>query len=250
MSAPHENITTMEDMRDYIKLMLGFPVINVELSNNQIYQVIYDAAQIFWRYGYDEANYRDHAILNLTSGTDEYSLSGTDIINVVDFDFSFGVDGINTLFSPTHTLLYKDWVVRGNYPGGPGVQGLVLTDWAIGMNYLEEIRNTFGKMYTAYYRPLTETLKIFPTPKEDITGVLIVYKKMAMASLYNHVLFKELCVAKAKKLWGFNINKTNITLPGGGTINGAEIKAEGKEEEKEAIDKLRSESSPIDFLIG
>lgn len=250
MAAPYENITTLEEMRDYIKLMLGFPTINVELKNEQIFQVIWDSAQIFWRYGYDESNYRDYAILTTTSGTDEYSLSGQDIINVVDFDFSFGIDGINTLFSPTHTLLYKDWVVEGNYPGGPNSGGMVLTGWTIGMNYLEEIRNTFGKMYTCYYRPNSQTVKIFPTPKENMTGILIVYKKESLANLYNHILFKELSVAKAKKLWGFLLDKTNMQFPGGGTVNGAKIEAAGKEEEEKAIEKIKGESSPIDFMVG
>lgn len=250
MAAPYEKISTMEEMRNYIKLMLGFPAINVHLKNEQLYQIIYDCSQLFWRYSYDEGNYRDYAVLNVEAGEDEYVLSGQDIVNIVDFDFSFGIDGINTMFSPTHTLLYKDWVVRGNYPGGPGTGGMTLANWSIQMNYLEEIKNIFGKQYTVYWRPEIETLKIMPTPKENITGLLIVFKKEAMTTIYNNVLFKELCIAKAKYLWGQILSVFNMNLPGGGTINGPTIKQEGKDELEKAIQKLRDESSPIDFFMG
>lgn len=249
-TAPFENITSLEDMCNYIKLKLGMPVINVEVKNIQIYQEIFDAAQEFYNYGYDISSYRDYVILTTSAGIDEYSLSGQDIVDIVDFDFSFGIDGINTLFSPTHTLLYKDWVVRGNYPGGPGSQSMVLTDWYIGMNYLEEVKNTFGKRYTCYWRPLSQTVKVIPTPQENMVGALIIFRKEKIANLYNHILFKKLCIAKVKKLWGSILDKNEMNFPGGGRVNGAKIEQQGIDEEEKVLDRIRAEAPPIDIIVG
>jgi hypothetical protein len=45
-------INTLPAYRDYIKLRLGSPVINVELANEQIDQIIEDSVQDFHRYTY------------------------------------------------------------------------------------------------------------------------------------------------------------------------------------------------------
>ncbi len=249
-TAPFQNITSMAEMGDYIKLKLGMPVINVEVKNIQIYQEIQDAAEEFWRYSYDEGSKRDYLTLSASAGVDEYPLSGQDILDIVDFDFSFGIDGINTLFSPTHTLLYKDWVVRGQHPGAPGATGMVLTDWYIGMSYLEEIKNTFGKRYTCYWRPLSQTLKIVPTPHENMIGLIVVFKKESLQNLFNHILFRKLCIAKVKKLWGSILDKNEMNFPGGGRVNGAKIEQQGIEEEQKILDRIEKEAPPCDFFVG
>ncbi|HON82982.1 MAG TPA: hypothetical protein PLI22_02460, partial [Caldisericia bacterium] len=69
--------------------------------------------------------------------------------------------------------------------------------------------------------------------------------------LYNHIHLKKLVVGRVKKLWGgLNLGKYNATLPDGITINYDNIYNQGKEEEQEAIESIRSESSPIDFFIA
>ena len=53
-------ITTLNQMRDFCKLMLGAPVINVELDDTQIDQIIENECQVFSRYEYEEGNYEDY----------------------------------------------------------------------------------------------------------------------------------------------------------------------------------------------
>ena len=69
-------ISTLCEFTNYIKLMLGYSVNNVELSNEQLQQVAYDCIDIFNRYNYDDGNYRDYAVFTTSSGVDEYSLAG------------------------------------------------------------------------------------------------------------------------------------------------------------------------------
>jgi len=243
-------ITSLETMRDYIVKMLGGPVINVELDNTQLDQIIFDSVEDFNRYNYSEGSHKDYIIITLSAGQDEYSLSGQHVQDTCDLQLSLGVDGINTLFSPTHELLYQDWVVKGNYPGGGGGPGMVMADYDISMMYLEEIKRHFSKEYTCYFRSGSETLKITPTPKTSLTGAVFVYKKETAANLYNNQLVKRLCVARAKKLWGEILSKYSAQLPGGGTYNGEAIYQRGATEETEVMIRIQQESPPIDFQVG
>ena len=126
----------------------------------------------------------------------------------------------------------------------------MLTDYQIGMTYLQEISNMFGRKYNVDWRPNREVLKITPTPNSVMTGVLIIYRKETAEKLYNNILVKELAVARSMVLWGRILGKKNIPLPGGGTINGVEIKNEGYTLEKEIMERVKGEGSPIDFFIG
>lgn len=257
-------IQTLAQFRDYIKLMLGMPVINAEITDAQIDQIIEDTVDIFCRYMYDEGAYLDYALVSFPSGVDEIPMSEvydertgsylSNVQDIYDFSLSFGLDGINTMFSPTHILLHDQYVNKGNYPGGSGVgvnTGLTLTNYQISMMYLEEIKHLFGKYYTVNWLPAKEALQIIPTPDKTLVGVLMFYKREQSEYLYNHIHVKRLAIAKCKKLWGgLNIGKYNATLPDGMTINYDNIYNQGKEEENEVMEAIKSESSPIDFYIA
>ena len=61
-------IRTIEQMRDYIKLRLGMPIVNVEVTDTQMDQIIEDSIQDFHRYNYDEATFMDYAIVTFSAG--------------------------------------------------------------------------------------------------------------------------------------------------------------------------------------
>ncbi len=257
-------IQTLAQFRDYVKKMCGMPVINMEVTDDQIDQIIEDSVDYFCRYMYDEGSYMDYAIITFSAGQTEVPMTSaydertgqylSNIQDIYDFNVSMGYDGINTMFSPTHVLLHDQYVNKGNYPGGPsgGIDtGLSLTNYQISMMYLDEISNAFGKMYTLNWLPARESIQIVPTPNQNITGVISFYRRETTEYLYNHIHLKKLVVGRVKKLWGgLNLGKYNATLPDGITINYDNIYNQGKEEEQEAIESIRSESSPIDFFIA
>lgn len=255
-------INTLEEMKQYVLRKLGMPVINVEMSDDQLEDAIGDSIQDFQRYNHDEGTYRDYIVFTTTSGVGEYPLSSTtdingnaisDIQSIYDFTVSFGVDGINTLFSPAHVLLHQQYVEQGGYPGGPAYgspNGLILTNYQTAMMYLEQINQMFGKYYTADYIPGRDIIRISPTPSTAVTGVLQVFKKQAAIAIYNNILFKKLAVARAGVRWGRNLNKTGGQLPGGLTINSQEIISQYKEEEEDILQRLFDESEPPDFFVA
>lgn len=258
-----ENITTEDQMVDYIKLNLGAPVINIECTDDQIKQRIHDSIQDFQRYNYEDGSYQDYIVFTASAGVSEYpisAISGSDhrpvdnIEAVWDFEVSFGMDGINTLFSPQHILLYDQWVNKGEYPGGPGGvttnTGMTLASYQTAMMYLEDIKSMFGKWYRAKLLSGRKKIQIIPTPAENITGILIVYRREYSRYLYNHPLVKKLAVARTKIQWGSHLRKYPAQLPDGISIAGPEILQEGKEEQAEALDAIYGESSKCDFFVA
>lgn len=249
------DISDVQGMRDYIKRQLGSPVICVEIANEQLDDIIGDAVKDMHRYLIGEGSYRDWMAFTLTPGVSSYQISA-DIEAVVDFDTIAGFNGINQLFTIEHNILYNDMVggqLIGTGTGGGGGGGGILANWNTQMMYLEEIRNEFSIMYNAQYNALTKTLIITPTPKAEdgvITGLLQVFKREDTAAMYNHILFRRLCVARAKKLWGLHLKKYSLTLPGGGTIAGDSIYSDGVADEEKAFEAIQKEATPAMFSVG
>jgi hypothetical protein len=249
-------LTSKDEFITYIKQELGSPVVNVEVADIQFNNIIDDTIQDFQRYSYSEGSYLDYVVFQATANTSAYSLSGMDIADVINVYMPTGLYGINTLFSAEHILLQE----RGGGPGsGPmsnqmgfrtGSVGLELSEFDISMQYLEEVKRHFGKEYTAQYLRGRQELRIFPTPLEDVVGLLTVYKNETLLNLINNSLVKKLAVARSKVRLGSHLRKFIVALPGGGSVNGDAILQEGKQDEKEIMEIIRLESYPVDMFIS
>lgn len=254
-------ITTLASFRAYIRRMLGGgnpadltndrPTINVELSVAQLDQCIEDTIDLANRYLYGEGEYEDYVALTLQPGVSAYSLSGTNIEDVVDFSVGYGAsNGINTLFTPANMVLGSNfqYIFDGN--------GLALTGYSVALNYLESIEDMFSVKFRVDYRERQSILIVTPQPQQTLVGLLKVYKREAAENLYNHVLVKKIAIAKAKQVWGIALSKLgDMTLPGGGSYKSFadRIWSEGREEEETYTKRLQpfdGESEPVGFMIG
>lgn len=260
---PITNIKDWDTMRTYIVTKLGFPVINVELEESQIDYAIEDTIRDYWKYNTRGGNYMDYIVFQASAGVADYPMSTIrdlktgqvydDIEAIYDLSVRDGLDGLNTLFSPQHILLYDQYVTQGGYPGGPvdnaGI-GMTLTNYYTSMMYIDMIKESFGKMYTAYWIPGKAVMKIVPTPATDVQGVVVAYRRELATDLFNDELVRKLSVARAKIQWAGHLRKYGGTLPDGLTIDGPSIMAEGIAEEEKYIEWMRQEGQPCDFYIA
>jgi hypothetical protein len=252
-------------MRDYIKLMLGAPENNCEISDSGINQIIEDCCQIYTEFNDGGGSYQDAIIFNTVAGQDEYPTSaitahGTsatfdDIQSVYNFEAVNITDGINTLFAPAHMLLFDDFVRDGNYPGGPGQNrrsndGLVMTSYVSAMSYIKEIGMFFNKEFQVKYIQGKEVLKLIPTPMQVYTGVLVVNRRLADAQIYNNYIVKQMCVGKAKMRQGATLGKYTGNLPDGLSINAQQIYDNGKAEYDAAYELCWKTANPPGFIVG
>ena len=247
----------LSDMKQYVLTRLGQPVINVELADQQLDVLIYDSVQDFNRYNYGDGVDLVNTTLLVSAGVSEYYVGDSGIEAAYDISLSHGMGDINALFSPTHLLLYNDWVNNGNYPGGPGTGlysfgggGGMLTSFEIMGEYMAQANQMLGTEHTVKFNYNNQTLVVTPTPKQCMFASLQLYCRTDAERLYNHPLVKKLAVARAKIQWGLQLGKYTITLPDGSSMNGFEIMNKGYEEEEKVMDDIRKESEPIDFFIG
>lgn len=246
------SIDSILETRNYIKRKLGHPVICVEIADEQLNDIICDTIQDADRYLYGEGTYRDYLAFPLTSGVSEYTLDAC-VSDVIAFDYTSILDGINVLHSPTHMLFYNDWVVNGNYPGGPGGGGSIssLVGYDIAMTGLKEVQNQLGTSYQADFHEPSRTLKLLPTPQEEnMVGLLKVWKKSDVKYMFDHPIVKKLMVARAMKQWGLHLKKYQVQMPGGGATNGDAIYQDGLVEEEKAWERLISEGEFPQFFVG
>lgn len=248
---------SLGDMRDYILTRLGQPVINVEIAEQQLDIIISDTIQDFNRYNYGDGVDLVNTTLLVSAGVSEYYVGDSGIEAAYDIGLS-SMGDINALFSPTHLLLYNDWVTNGNYPGGGGGGGGMysmggggmLTSYEITGEYMAQANQMLGTTYTVKFNYNAQTLVVTPTPKECMIATLKLYCRTDAEKLYNHPLVKKIAVARAKIQWGLHLGKYTITMPDGSTMNGFEIMNKGYEDEDKWFEQMRAESEPIDFFVG
>lgn len=253
-------ITNISEMRDYLKIKLGAPVNCVEVADSQLDIIIFDTIQDIQRNLAGEGAMKDYLAFPLSAGVSAYNVMD-DLEQVVDMNYINEIGGINDLFTAKHNLLYNDMMnfnsntgtgaVESTGPGsGAGNSGMLLGNYNTQMMYLKEVQNEFAPMYSCYYDNLNKVLKVTPVPEDNMIVLLSVYKRQTTESLYNHSLFKKLAVARAMIQHGSNISKYSMTLPGGGTLNGEAIKAEGIREEDKVEELIRLQSRPPMFIVG
>lgn len=257
-------INTIEGMIDFCKLMTGMPIINLEVTDDQIRQVILDSADYFRRYMYGEGSYLDYSVVQLPANrdivpiTELYDIIKKEYLNnfldVYDFQVSYGQSmGVNTLFSPTHVLLYQNFQSKQNglYSSFGNDNSLTLSNYAISMQYLKIIQEMFYKSYTIKYLAGQDAIKITPTPDIDVVGVLQFYRSQELENILNNVHYKRLVLGKVKQLWaGLILGKYSSNLPDNTTINYQFIYDQGVRDEEIATAAILSEGMPIDPMIG
>jgi len=247
---------TLSEMRQHILTRLGHPVVNVEVAEQQLDIIISDTVQDFNRYNYGDGVDLVNTTLLVSAGVSEYYVGDSGIEAAYDIGLS-SMGDINALFSPTHLLLYNDFVNNGNYPGGPGNGmysfgggGGMLTSYEIMGEYMAQANQMLGTEYVVKYNYSNQTLVVTPTPKACMIATVKLYCRADAERLYNHPLVKKIAVARAKIQWGLQLGKYTITLPDGSTMNGFEIMNRGYEEEDKWFEQMRAESEPTDFFVG
>ena len=241
---------TLDQMREYILMQLGKPVICVEIPDVVINQIIMDSVAWFWRYANDIGTHEEWIILKIVPGKSKFKIPNLQAIGeIAPIQAS---DGINTLFSPMHNILYRDWVIYGQYPGGPndGSQGLGISGYDITMMYLKDIDNHFGTKYRAKYDTEREVLSIYPEPRFAHAMMVKAFVRQAPQFIFKNPLFRRYAVAKARSWWGQMLGKFDISMPGGGKINSDTMFQRAQDEIDKIEEQIRMESEPPVFGIG
>lgn len=244
-------IRTKADLREYILQELGYPVINVELTEDQLNNQIDKAVERFVEQGFSGST-EIIIELDVTAGTQTYELPDTvlAIKSVMKQE-----DSSDALFSAKYHML-NDFLLY-QWPSGGGN---TLSVWEATKGYMEIIDSYFTEIEDFSYNDITNKITFYNTIDIDKTFMLIGYSAIlpdnapdtTINNIFAHRWVREAATAFSRRQWGFNLSKTEgIPLPGGGTLNGGMLIDRGEAQIETLLQELEDRyEAPIDFFVG
>ena len=249
--------TSRIELAEYCLRQLGAPVIEINIDDDQVEDRIDEALQ-FWHEYHSDAMVRtfvkyqvtEEDIVDKTIELPDAVLSVVRVLNMST------VDG-NDMFSVKYQLFLNDlYGIRdgGIYPGGGLLHYTMNQDY---LGLMEHVLN--GNIQQISYTRHANTLNILTDWEMRVSpGDYIVVEcytsinPESYPEVYNDMALKRYLTALLKKQWGNNLKKfEGMQLPGGVTINGAQIYQEAVEELNQMEETWESKYSyPPDFVIG
>ncbi len=238
-------LITRDDFAEYVRARLGHPVLDLELELAEkdglghVHLAIQDSLDWFYREMNNEGEYQDYLVLYLKKGQLEYDLP-SDVADVIDVTPTFG-NG----FTPWQS-----------FDTGPGESLVATTGWSqfdlvtytAAMGYLANVKKLVGQAYTVHFHPMSKKLRVLPTPKENRSVMLEIYRKEKVSEVFGNILFRDLAVARTRYIWGTILIKDSVQLPGGGSVNGERILSLA-EKEIERSEKAIMDERPKPFIM-
>lgn len=236
-------IKTIEQLRNYIRTMLGEPTIRVEVSDQAIDMIISDTITKFTDYSW-EGELVKALVLNITGkGSYTFQDDVREILKCVKFSGFGSLQSFANQFG--QDLVPNVW--SNAQTGLQDVLSLTLqqsTMQAISEKY-------FGAELNYSFVAGKNMISIF----ENYTGPLLIeyiatYTPSSVDMIYNHPWVKDYSLNKTKFLWGTITGKYNQALVGGATINYGDLKQEADTALQNLDEILLSrytDSAPIDI---
>jgi hypothetical protein len=268
-------ITSYDTLSIRIQHQLGAPLINLEISDEQIYDNITDSIEYFTKWaGYTEEylvfksqlyqrgiglkiddlftasfEMRTSQVSSLSSGFDYDLASHRKVIDV--FEFSKGEDtGINTLFTLEQAMaqqIYSSYMI-GNF-------GFDLITWETLKGFIDTRNKVLAMTDQFRFDARTQILRIIPEPRDTHTylGVVGCYVERPVKDLIRERWVQKYALALSKiSIARVREKFSGTNLFGGGSVN-VNLLAEGIKEKETLEQELMNnyqDTSPATFFIG
>lgn len=268
-------VTSYDTLSVRIQHQLGAPLINLEVSDDQIYTAITDSIEYFTKWaGFTEEylvfksqlykqgvglkmddlftasfEMRTSYVSSLSAGFDYDLASQRKVIDV--FEFSKGEDtGINTLFTLEQAMsqqIYSSYMI-GNF-------GFDLITWETLKGFIDTRNKVLAMTDQFRFDPRTQIFRIIPEPRDNHTymGVVGCYVERPIKDLIRERWVQKYSLALVKiDIARVREKYAGTNMFGGGSVN-ASLLAEGIKEKETLEQELMNgyqDSSPPTFFIG
>lgn len=240
-----------EQFKDWCLRELGFPVIEINVDDDQVEDRIDQAFQYFQQFHFDgvERWYMKHQV------TQEDKDNGYVPIpdNIIGVNRIFPIGSTNAsvnMFDLRYQLRLHELY---------DFTSTSYVNYVLTQQHIRTLDMLFSGETPVRFNRHTSKLYI---DHNWISGVtvgewiviecFIIIDPSIYTKVYNDLMLKRLATAYIKKQWGNNMKKFGgMQLPGGITMNGQQIYNEAIEEIKELEDKIRDTyEEPPQFLVG
>jgi hypothetical protein len=243
-----------QNLIEYVKLQLGDQIIDLELDPAH-YEAAYQKTIGVYRQRANNAYEEAYIFMELIRDVNIYTLPQETVSVRQVFRRTFGdsTGPFASNFDPFAQASINVYLMNFNVAGG-------LATYDFYSQYVELAGRMFGAYMNYTWNPVTKKLQLIRDPKGTGENVLLwVYQlKPEIQLLSDYQIgqwIKDYMVANCKMIIGEAREKfATIAGPqGGGSLNGAAMKAEAKEEMAAKIEELKmyvDASQPLTWVIG
>lgn len=243
--------TNREELIKHCKRSLGWPVIEINVDDDQVDDLVDDTLQI----------YHDYHMFGTERTFLKYTLTSEDVenqyitlpdhfVSVLRL-FSFESGSTHGEFSPLRETILSDY---------RELHGLDILSYHMNMQYYNFVNQQLNPENTIQFNRNTDKVYIegsWDYLKEGKKLLFEVYRATdptMYPGVYNDEFVKKYLTALIKKQWGSNLKKySGVQLPGGIEMNGSEIYQEAVEEIEKLEELLITEArfqAPAQFFMG
>ena len=244
------------ELKDYALRKLGFPVIDINVDDDQLEDRIDDALQLYREFHYDGTE-QIYLASQVTANnvTNKYTQLSDNIIGVrrimpfIPGSVSSSGGGFN-IFDINYQIRLNDFynLTASSY-----------TYYVIARQHLEMLNMIVTGEYPFEFNKKTGKLHIFIDWNAKVNpGDYLCFEAIRVvdpetySKVYGDTWLKKYVTALFKKQWGSNLTKyANYTLPGGLVVNGEKIYNDA-ETEVEALEVMLRDTYelPVAMLVG
>jgi hypothetical protein len=249
--------TSRSELKDYCLRKLGFPVIDINVDDDQLEDRIDDALQKFKDYHYDgtEEIYLAHQVTAGDISNTYVTLS--DNINGITRVLPVSAGSLSSTNSQGFNIFDINYQIRLN--DFYNLLSSSYTYYVIAREHLSMLDLIVTGEVPFSYNKKVNQVKIFMDWTGRVSaGDYIVFQASRIvdpdtySKVFNDSFLKTYTTALFKMQWGNNLSKyTNYTLPGGLVVNGEKIYNDAVAEVELLHTKLREEYElPPQMLVG
>lgn len=249
--------TSRAELKDYALRKLGFPVIDINVDDDQLEDRIDDALGLFRDFHYDgtEEIYLAHKVTanNISEGYVDLSdniIGVRRVMPVVAGSISSSSAGGFNIFDINYQIRLNDFynLTASSY-----------TYYVIARQHLEMLNMIVTGEFPFTYNRKVNRITIFMSwaSRVSVDDYIVleatrIVDPQAHSKVYSDTWLKKYVTALFKKQWGSNLTKyANYTLPGGLVVNGEKIYNDAVAEVEELETLLRDTYElPVGMLVG
>jgi len=159
---------TKTELKNLIKRKLGFPMVKIELCDQQIYDSIDYTISLFLKWAVSNGTDIIYFTIPLEAGKKFYDLQ-KGILDIIEYtENGVGLHGINTLFTVENYLFNQGAfdILRGGSTGS-------LVDYHMFLGFMEDLERYRPNQFNWRYHKMTNQLEITPTPEYNNEQLII-----------------------------------------------------------------------------
>lgn len=247
-------IKTKSDLKAFILRNLGSPVIEIEITSDQLDDQIDNTLELYFQRCYAGVAER-YLPLDVVIGQQTYLLP-YDIFAVVQIH-SMELGGIANN-APSSLFSLNQFVAADLYRGSGKID---LLTYETVNQMLATLDIEFSRKITYDYNVITKELYLFEPPTVNQVVLLRSYIKIApvedehgheVTNIYNELIIRKLATEYCRKQWGHNLMKYGgSVLPNGLMLNANDILQEANTNIQQLeLDLHEQYELPIDMMIG